>query len=107
MKSLRIGLRLLRQDWRSGELYLLAAALVLTVAAITAVGFFTDRVERAMQRQGGELIAADLLLDGSAPIPARFAEQARCTGPVDRHDLGVSQRRNGRAGSAAGPGKSR
>ncbi len=80
MKSLRIGLRLLKQDWRSGELYLLAAALVLTVAAITAVGFFTDRVERAMQRQGGELIAADLLLDGSAPIPARFAAQARALG---------------------------
>lgn len=80
MKSWRIGLRLLRQDWRSGELYLLAMALVLTVAAITAVGFFMDRIERAMQRQGGELIAADLMLDGSAPIPGRFAEQARALG---------------------------
>jgi putative ABC transport system permease protein len=39
MKTLRITLRLLGQDWRSGELYLLAAALILTVAAITAVGF--------------------------------------------------------------------
>jgi len=76
----RIGFRLLMRDWRSGELYLLAAALVVTVAAITAVGFFTDRIERAMHRQGGELIAADLMLDSSAPIPSRFVVQARSLG---------------------------
>lgn len=82
MSAWRIGLRLLRRDWRSGELYLLAAALMLTVAAVTAVGFFTDRIEKAMQRQGGELIAADLALDGSAPVPKTFAEQARGLGLV-------------------------
>ena len=76
----RLALRLLARDWRSGELYLLSAALVLTVAAITAVGFFTDRIERAMQRQGGELIAADLVIDASSPIPARFAEEAAARG---------------------------
>ena len=72
----RITRRLLRQDWRSGELYLLGAALLLTVAAITAVGFFTDRIEAAMTRQGGELIAADLAIDGSSLPPAAYLEQA-------------------------------
>jgi putative ABC transport system permease protein len=75
-----LALRLLRRDWRSGELYLLSAALVLTVAAITAVGFFTDRIERAMQRQGGELIAADLVIDSSRPIPSAFADEAAVRG---------------------------
>ena len=75
-----LALRLLRSDWRSGELYLLAAALVLTVAAITAVGFFTDRIERAMQRQGGELIAADLAIDSSRPIPDAFTDEAAARG---------------------------
>jgi putative ABC transport system permease protein len=79
-RAWRIGLRLLRQDWRSGELYLLGAALLLTVAAITGVGFFTDRIEQAMQRQGGELIAADLALDSSAPISEPLARQARALG---------------------------
>ncbi len=72
----RLALKLLRRDWRSGELYLLSAALVLTVAAITAVGFFTDRIERAMERQGGELIAADLAIDSSRPIPDAFSDEA-------------------------------
>ena len=79
-KAWRIGIRLLRQDWRSGELNLLAVALVVTVAAIAAVGFFTQRIERAMERQGGELIASDLALEGSAPIPDSYREQARALG---------------------------
>jgi putative ABC transport system permease protein len=81
----RLALKLLRRDWRSGELYLLSAALVLTVAAITAVGFFTDRIERAMQRQGGELIAADLVIDSSRPLPEMLAEEA------NRRDLAIAR----------------
>jgi putative ABC transport system permease protein len=84
-RAWRLGLRLLRRDWKSGELYLLGAALVLTVAAITAVGFFTNRIERAMERQGGELIAADLVLDSSAPIPDRFSIQAHRLGMWTAH----------------------
>ena len=80
MTAWRLALRLLRRDWRSGELYLLAAALALTVAAMTTVAFFGDRVERAMQRQGGELIAADLAVDDGHAIPASFADQARALG---------------------------
>ncbi len=76
MNAWRITLRLLRQDWRSGELYLLSAALVLTVAAITAVGFFTDRVEATMARQGSALIAADLALESSSSLPGDFAREA-------------------------------
>ncbi len=72
----RISVRLLRRDWRSGELYLLAAALILTVAAVTAVGFFTDRIESAMVRQGGELLAADLAVDGSSRPPDAYLNQA-------------------------------
>jgi putative ABC transport system permease protein len=80
MNAWRLSLRLLRRDWRSGELYLLSAALVLTVAAITAVGFFTDRIEGAMQRQGGELIAADLAIDASSRIPDSIADEAERRG---------------------------
>jgi putative ABC transport system permease protein len=80
MMTWRIALRLLRQDGRSGELHLLAAALILTVAAITAVGFFTDRVEQAMTRQGGDLIAADLLLESSTPLPAAYRQRAEALG---------------------------
>lgn len=80
MMSWRLALRLLRQDGRSGELHMLGAALIITVAAITAVGFFTDRVEAAMSRQGSDLIAADLLLESSIPLPASYLRQAEALG---------------------------
>jgi putative ABC transport system permease protein len=76
----RLALRLLRRDWRSGELYLLAGALALTVASITTVAFFGDRVERALHRQGGELIASDLVVEDGHPIPESLADQARGLG---------------------------
>ena len=76
MNAWSLSMRLLGRDWRSGDLYLLGAALILTVAAITAVGFFTDRIEGAMQRQGGELIAADLVIDAPDLIPDEFADRA-------------------------------
>lgn len=76
----RIALRLLRQDRRSGELHLLGAALVLTVTAITAVGFFTDRVETSMNRQGADLLAADLVLESTTPLPPDYRQRAEGLG---------------------------
>jgi putative ABC transport system permease protein len=48
LKNLRLALRLLARDWRAGELRLLAAAVVIAVGAVTAIGFFSDRLNRAM-----------------------------------------------------------
>jgi putative ABC transport system permease protein len=76
MTALRFALRLFRRDWRNGELRLLALALVLAVAAVSAVGFFTDRVGQAMELQAGEALAADLVLSSHNPLDARYREKA-------------------------------
>lgn len=65
MKSLTLALRLLQRDWRSNELRLLAIALLVAVTAVTAVDFFTARVDAALALQATELLAADLVLEGS------------------------------------------
>jgi putative ABC transport system permease protein len=83
----RLALRLLRRDWQGGDLHLLGAALALTVAAVTAVGLFGDRVEGAMGRQGGELLAADLAVDDAYPIPQAFTDQARTLGLATANTL--------------------
>lgn len=58
----------------------MALALVLALAAISAVGFFTDRAHIAVQEQAGESLAADLVLSSSEPLPARFAQSAQQAG---------------------------
>ena len=78
--ALRLSLLGLGREWHSGELRLLMAALVVAVASMTAVGFFTDRVERAMFEQASELLAADVVMHSSAPIDSRFTKRAQDMG---------------------------
>lgn len=70
----------LRRDWRAGELRLIALALVIAVAATSAVGFFTDRISRALSTQAGELIGGDLVLESGEPIDAAIRQQIEALG---------------------------
>jgi len=76
----RLSLRLLARDWRAGELRLLLAAVVLAVAASTTVGFFSDRVNRAMVVQSAELLGGDLMLVSPQPVDAAWARAAADVG---------------------------
>ncbi len=75
-RVLRFAMRHLWRDWRAGELAVLAGALVLAVAALTAVGFFTSRVSRAVDQQAAELLAADLRVESARPLAAQWSTEA-------------------------------
>jgi predicted lysophospholipase L1 biosynthesis ABC-type transport system permease subunit len=47
------------RDLRSGEIAVLLLALLVAVASLTAVRFFTSRISRAVTQQAGEVLAAD------------------------------------------------
>ncbi|MBI3900402.1 MAG: FtsX-like permease family protein [Gammaproteobacteria bacterium] len=79
-RNLKLSLRLLARDWRAGELRLFAIALAIAVGAVTAVGFFNDRVERGMTRRSAELLGADLVVQGPEPIARTWIERARTNG---------------------------
>lgn len=70
------ALRLLGRDWRAGELTLLALAIVVAVAGVTTVGFFTDRVHQALSRQANQLLGADLVIVGDRPLDPAFEKEA-------------------------------
>ncbi len=72
----RLSIRALNRDRRSGELRVLLLALVISVAAVASVGFFTDRVGIVMERQASELIAADLRIDSSSPLEDTLSDSA-------------------------------
>ena len=71
---------MLRRDARAGELHLLAAALAVAVAALTAVGFFTDRVRLALALEANQMLGADLLLTSDHPWAPGIAAEARRRG---------------------------
>ena len=75
-----LGWRTLWRDVRSGELRLLVVAVTLAVAALTAVGFFADRLQAGLQRDARQLLGGDAVIASDRPAPAVFAEQARSLG---------------------------
>ncbi|TRZ57876.1 MAG: FtsX-like permease family protein [Rhodocyclaceae bacterium] len=60
-------LRMLRRDWRAGELTVLGLALAVAVASLTSVGFLTDRVGQALIQESHQLLGGDLLLTADHP----------------------------------------
>jgi putative ABC transport system permease protein len=80
MKPLRLALLALLRDGKSGELRVLGLALLVAVAALTAVGFFTNRVSRVVEQQAGEVLAADLRLRSQKPTNPEYLELARASG---------------------------
>jgi len=72
-----LGRQLLR-DWRGGETRLLALTVMVTVATMTSVAFFTERVRLGLLQQGAQLLAADLVVRSADAIaPALATEAAR------------------------------
>ena len=80
MSFFPFALRMLRRDAKAGELRLLVAALVVAIAALTAVGFFADRVSQALAREANQLLGADLLLIADHPWSGEVAENAKKLG---------------------------
>ncbi len=76
MRALRFALLALLRDWRSGELAVLLAALLIAVTALTGVGFFTDRIGQAVQQRAAEVLAADLRLRSAKPADAAYEKLA-------------------------------
>ncbi|QBJ78585.1 ABC transporter permease [Aquitalea sp. USM4] len=77
---LLLAARFVRREIVSGELSILALALLVAVTALTSVSFFSDRVARALTTQATQLLAADLVLSGNQPAPAAIRQEAQRRG---------------------------
>ena len=77
---LKLGWRTLLRDLRAGELRLLIVAVTLAVAALTAVGFFADRLKGGLQRDARQLLGGDAVLRSDGITPAAFLAKAQALG---------------------------
>jgi len=78
--SLRHGTRQFWRDWRSGEMLALGGALLTAVAAVSAVGSFSDRIESSLQRGAAEVIASDIKITARREIPKEIETRAQSVG---------------------------
>ena len=68
------------RDLRAGELRLLVVAVMLAVAALTAVGFFADRLNSGLSRDARQLLGGDAVVSSDKPAPAVLMDEARRLG---------------------------
>src|SRR5436853_7773080 len=73
----QLGWRTLWRDLRAGELRLLIVAVTLAVAALTAVGFFADRLKGGLTRDARQLLGGDVVVASDNPTPTAFLAKAR------------------------------
>ncbi|MDP1968442.1 MAG: ABC transporter permease, partial [Burkholderiaceae bacterium] len=102
LPSLRLGWRTLWRDLRAGELRLLILAVTLAVAALTAVGFFADRLKGGLARDARQLLGGDAVISSDQPTPQAFIDKARALGLRSVATLGFPTM--GRATDAQGGG---
>ena len=80
LSFIRLGWRTLWRDWRAGELRLLVLAVTLAVAALTAVGFFADRLKGGLQRDATQLLGGDAVVASDNATPAALIARAKALG---------------------------
>jgi putative ABC transport system permease protein len=84
----KLGWQTLWRDLRAGELRLLLVAVTLAVAALTAVGFFADRIKGGLQRDARALLGGDLVLSSDNPAPQSFQDKATALGLQSATSIG-------------------
>ncbi|MGH8482610.1 MAG: ABC transporter permease, partial [Nevskiaceae bacterium] len=62
-------MRRLRKGWRSGELLILALALVVAVAVMSAVSLFFSSMRQAIAQQTSDTLGADHVFRSRNPVP--------------------------------------
>ncbi|MBL6821130.1 MAG: FtsX-like permease family protein [Luminiphilus sp.] len=67
---------MLAREWRSGELGILLAALVLAVSVVVGVSSFVDRLQSALLSESARFLAADMVVVSRTPIPEEWIDQA-------------------------------
>lgn len=76
----RLAWRQTVRDFRAGELRLLAVAVLLAVAALTAVGFFADRLNAGLARDARQLLGGDAIVSSDKPTPPELTTAAEAAG---------------------------
>lgn len=78
--TVRLAWRQTVRDFRAGELRLLAVAVLLAVAALTAVGFFADRLNAGLARDARQLLGGDAIVSSDKPTPPELVAAAEAAG---------------------------
>lgn len=76
MNSLALALRILKRDWRKGELHLLLFALIITCACLNTVSNINLSVKSLMFSQSAQMLGGNAVIKSPVPIQKAWVEKA-------------------------------
>lgn len=68
------------REWRTPSMLIVWLALTLSVACVLALGNLSDRMEKGLNQQSREFLAADRVLRAARPVDERWLSQAKADG---------------------------
>ena len=77
---LALSFRSLCRDFRSGQFRLLMLALILAVASLSSVGFFSDRFQAGLDRDARKLLGGDAVMLSDQPLYPQVIEKIKFLG---------------------------
>ena len=75
-----LALKMLARDWRSGELSLLFACLVLAVATVSGITHFSATLQASLLHQSKDFLAGSLVLSSPRPVESSWLQKAEQEG---------------------------
>jgi len=85
-----LALTLLMRNWRSGELKLLSASIVLAVAVLSGISLFADRLESTLLNQSNTILGADNIVKSSKPFTQEWIDTATRENLLQAHTIEFS-----------------
>ena len=79
---IKLALSMTARDWRAGQLRFLLIALTVAVAALSATGFFIDRLRSGLDRDAHQLLGADVVVSTDLPVRPEWRAEALRRGLV-------------------------
>lgn len=77
---MKLAMKLLLRELRNGDVLTLALALVLSVATVTGISLFIDRLQSSFELQSATLLAADRVVRSPELIPQEWQSKASDSG---------------------------
>lgn len=77
---MKLALKILLRELRNGDVLTLALAMVLSVATVTGISLFIDRLQSSFELQSATLLAADRVVRSPNVLPSEWQDRAEETG---------------------------
>ena len=77
LQDVKMATTAIARDIRSGQIKMLVISTSLGVAALSSVGFLSNRLESGLERDARQMLGGDAVVTSSSPTPEEIVLKAR------------------------------